>query len=109
MTIVLQHWFEGLDVREDGFSVTLNFGDSPETLSIPWDAMRTFVDPSVDFGLRFDARDDRKGDDGEPARPSSLPVVTPRPRSVDSAPGGTAAKKGPDGDAEVVQLDKFRK
>ena len=32
MTVVMQTWFQNLDVTDDGFSVTLNFGDSPEPL-----------------------------------------------------------------------------
>ena len=64
MTIVLQHWYDGLEVREDGFSVTLNFGDSQEPLVVPWGAMKTFVDPSVEFGLRFERREDENGPDG---------------------------------------------
>ena len=54
MTVVMQHWFAGLEVAEDGFSVTLNFGDHPEPLYIPFDSIKTFVDPSVEFGLRFE-------------------------------------------------------
>jgi hypothetical protein len=54
MTIVIQHWFDDLDVTDDGFSITLNFGDSPERLRVPFDAILTFVDPSVEFGLRFE-------------------------------------------------------
>ncbi len=56
MTIVLQHWFENLEVTDEGFSVTLNFGDNPEPLYIPYDAIKTFVDPSVEFGLRFETQ-----------------------------------------------------
>jgi hypothetical protein len=33
----------------------VNFGDAP--LLYPYDAIRTFVDPSVEFGLRFEQRD----------------------------------------------------
>ena len=54
MTIVVQHWFDNLNVTDEGFSITLNFGDSPEPLYIPFLALRTFVDPSVEFGLRFE-------------------------------------------------------
>jgi len=57
ITIVIQHWFDNLDVTDDGFSITLNFGDSPEPLHIPYDAIRTFVDPSVEFGLRFETQE----------------------------------------------------
>tara|TARA_B100000780_G_scaffold229817_1_gene169481 strand:+ start:198 stop:548 length:351 start_codon:yes stop_codon:yes gene_type:complete len=45
MTIVVQHWFDNLEVTDDGFSITLNFGDNPEPLYIPFMALRTFVDP----------------------------------------------------------------
>jgi len=30
MTIVLQDWFDNLEVKEDGFAVTLNFSNTPE-------------------------------------------------------------------------------
>ena len=58
MTIVIQHWFDGLDVKKDGFSITLNFGDQPEPLVIPFLSILTFVDPSVEFGLRFEQNED---------------------------------------------------
>jgi uncharacterized protein len=60
MTVVMQHWFDNLDVGDEGFSVTLNFGDQPEPLYIPYDAIKTFVDPSVEFGLRFESADSRR-------------------------------------------------
>src|SRR5690606_30101368 len=65
MTVVMQHWFDGLRVDPDGFAVTLNFGEVPEPLYIPFDAIRTFVDPSVEFGLRFETPDDDDEDEDE--------------------------------------------
>ena len=35
ITVVMQHWYDDLEVNDDGFSVTLNFGDTPEHLVIP--------------------------------------------------------------------------
>ncbi len=67
MTVVMQHWFDALEVTNDGFSVTLNFGDAPENLYVPYDAIRTFVDPSVEFGLRFESQDE--DDDGTVRNP----------------------------------------
>jgi uncharacterized protein len=89
MTIVLQHWFADLEVGDDGFSVTLNFGDSPEPLFVPYDAIKTFVDPSVEFGLRFETQ-------------------TP-PEAPEEKPAPVAVVKETRGAAEVVSLDKFRK
>lgn len=92
MTVVMQHWFDGLEVTDDGFSITLNFGDKPEPLYIPYDAIKTFVDPSVEFGLRFETQDEDAEDE-------------------DAAEGeDDAADEAADQqDAEVVSLDSFRK
>jgi uncharacterized protein len=83
MTIVIQHWFDDLHVRRDGFGITLNFGDQPEPLYIPFDAIRTFVDPSVEFGLRFETHesDDEDEDDEESDETDDEATPTPRARS----------------------------
>ncbi len=65
MTVVLQHWFSGLEVTDEGFTVTLNFGNSPEPLVIPFDSVLTFVDPSVEFGLRFESQHDDDDEEDE--------------------------------------------
>lgn len=96
ITIVMQNWFENLDVQEDGFSVTLNFGDTPEPLQIPYSAIITFVDPSVEFGVRFE-------------KIEAPEVEKPTLASVDPHPDPDAKDSKPDGDAEVVSLDSFRK
>ncbi|MGH1329277.1 MAG: SspB family protein [Paracoccaceae bacterium] len=96
MTVVMQHWFDKLEVTDDGFSITLSFGDSPEPLYIPYDAIRTFVDPSVEFGLRFETQE---GEEDAPASTPPSDLDPPAPK-----PNGTAAKE-----AEIVSLDKFRK
>ncbi len=90
ITIVMQEWFDGLAVMSDRFNVTLNFNDTPEPMVIPFDAIRTFVDPSVEFGLRFDEKDN--ADDFE-----DLP-------DFDDDDDDEPHK-----DADVVSLDAFRK
>jgi len=91
MTVVMQHWFDNLVVDDEGFAITLNFGDMPEPLYIPFDAVRTFVDPSVEFGLRFETQD---SDDDEDDEEDEAEV------EEDDAPKQ---------DAEVVRLDTWRK
>ena len=54
ITIVMQNWFDNLKVDHAGFAVTLNFGNNPEPLYVPYGAITTFVDPSVEFGVRFE-------------------------------------------------------
>src|SRR6266403_5123202 len=54
MTIVLQHQFRALEVGEEAFSVNLSFQSRSERLRIPFAAVTTFADPSVNFGLQFE-------------------------------------------------------
>ena len=95
MTVVMQHWYDNLSVTDEGFAVTLNFGDSPEPLYIPYNAIKTFVDPSVEFGLRFETQDEELEDEALEDLPEeiNLEEIVEEPRK----------------DAEVVSLDSFRK
>ena len=54
MTIVLQHRFWDLAVKEDHFEVKLTFDSIPERLSVPFEAIKVFFDPSVPYGLQFE-------------------------------------------------------
>ncbi len=95
MTVVMQHWYDNLTVTDEGFAVTLNFGDAPEPLYIPYNSIKTFVDPSVEFGLRFETQDEEEGDEVLDELPDeiNLEEIVEEPRK----------------DAEVVSLDSFRK
>jgi len=100
MTVVMQHWYDNLDVGDEGFAVTLNFGDSPEPLYIPYDAIKTFVDPSVEFGLRFETQDEC----GETAE-----TVEKTTEVLPAAVELETASEKPQKDADIVSLDSFRK
>ena len=93
ITVVMQHWYDDLEVKDDGFSVTLNFGDNPEHLVIPYEAILTFVDPSVEFGLRFETNEEDEDTDEQ------KPTV-----SKESNKNDTKKETG-----QVVSLDNFRK
>jgi uncharacterized protein len=135
MTIVLQHQFWDLIVTEIAFEVGLSFGGTPERLHVPFDAIKGFFDPSVQFGLEFqaaaDAADEPAGAPKPAAPPAALPIPAkaearkPAPMAQDVAklaePGKPhpAPKKArreaepeppkPAGGGEVVRLDRFRK
>lgn len=95
MTIVMQDWFSDLAVMKDRFTVTLNFGNVPEPIVVPFEAIKTFVDPSVEFGLRFDAHE-------EGARDANGAFGSDAEEAEQGRNGGR-------GEAEIVSLDKFRK
>jgi uncharacterized protein len=111
MTIILQHQFWDLVVTEDRFEVGLSFGGTPERLVVPFDAIKSFVDPSVDFGLQFEPHEQDAATQAD--APELAPPATELPFDEESAtssekPSEKASGKPSEG-AEVVRLDRFRK
>ena len=108
MTIILQHQFWDLTVQEDRFEVGLSFGGIPERLVVPFSAIKSFLDPSVKFGLQFDTSDVAEPAAGLPAAsaPSAVPASTAVAEKADSEDEPPAPSPG---GAEVVRLDRFRK
>jgi uncharacterized protein len=107
MTIILQHQFWDLVVTEERFEVGLSFGGIPERLVVPFAAIKSFLDPSVQFGLQFEPSD------ALPEEPESkLPAVpgssSPVPAAEPVAESADEPAKPGEG-AEVVRLDRFRK
>ncbi len=118
MTIVLQHQFWGLEVGPETFSVTLSFANEPERLTVPYAAVTAFADPSVRFGLQFDAGTGelKPGADDQVVRadlpPPDVEAANVRP-PAQQRDAGAEAESGqslPDRDSDkVVTLDAFRK
>jgi hypothetical protein len=133
MTIVLQHQFWHLKVYSSHFDVTLSFNRVNETLSIPYSALTSFSDPSVNFGLQLKMIDEIdlgpvKGD--APKRPlpailtsgekPALPLPVKPEAEAKAAkpkrkPAVTAETPAPVPEAEpkksgeVIAIDAFRK
>jgi uncharacterized protein len=111
MTIVLQHQFWDLAVRDDSFDVGLSFGGVPEKLTVPLDAVTAFYDPAVQFGFQFETiANDAAGD------PAANPPA--EQKKAEALPGPVAVPAaeppGPDDDddgrgGQIVRLDRFRK
>jgi uncharacterized protein len=96
MTIVIQNRYWDLKVTDAHFEIGLSFNQRPEKLHIPFAAVVSFADPSVNFGLQF------------------LPATTPGEEdSQDSDQDGPPDDEPPappkGGDGNVVSLDRFRK
>ena len=53
MTIIIQHQFQSLKVLENCFKISLSFSGVMEELTVPYKAITSFADPSVNFGLKF--------------------------------------------------------
>jgi len=135
MTIILQHQFWDLKVTDDGFEVGLSFGGVPEKLGVPFEAIKGFFDPSVQFGLQFEEVAEGEEANGAAAEGKDKPVtkkkLPPAPSEfapVAAQPVPTPVKAGkpakaekaetpekpdkpdkPSGGGEVVRLDRFRK
>lgn len=136
MTIILQHQFWDLTVTEQGFDVGLSFGGVTERLSIPFEAINGFFDPSVQFGLQFeDVTEAQAQAQSNPANPldKSLEKLPEKPLKKKRAPLAEAAlgktemppaasplpvaaepktdtkPEKPASGGEVVRLDRFRK
>ncbi len=115
ITIVLQHQYWDLTVSEQAFEVGLSFNGVPERLLVPFSALKGFLDPSVQFELRFEVAQRMPAiADGETVEPSEAPA----PEGADAPQAGTDAAAEPatgegEGEAapmaQVVSLDAFRK
>jgi hypothetical protein len=127
MAIILQHEFWDLIVGADAFEVSLNFSRKPQRLTVPFDSITGFNDPSVPFGFKLEPRLVAEN----PAPPSTIspsakpPAKAPagaaaapaaaKPAAAPAARAGGAAKPAEkpaekSGEAtKVVSIDAFRK
>ena len=129
MTVVLQHQFWDLKIGEKEFEVGLSFGGVPERLIVPFESIKVFQDPSVQFTLQFETLAESPVGESDEAKSREPKISSPKKRtsqrqepartSVPSSPRSAAGsaeappdqpKPAPDkGGAEVVRLDRFRK
>ncbi|MCY3880449.1 MAG: ClpXP protease specificity-enhancing factor SspB [Rhodobacteraceae bacterium] len=88
MRIILQHWFEDLNVGAAGFFVTLSFNNSPQPIYVPFAALKSFSDPGAGVTFSF---------------PGPVPGESGDSPALDE-PAADADTKG-----KVVSLENFRK
>lgn len=110
MTIVLQHQYWNLHVMEDRFEVELSFDNVPEHLVIPFDAVKGFLDPAVQFGLQFEtAPAERRPREVEAPKPQPAAKAEPEPVALPEKKPAEEAAAAQNEAAKVVSLDQFRK
>ena len=106
MTVILQHQYWNLEVGDEEFSVGLSFSSVPYTITVPYSAVVSFVDPPAEFGLRFapppgfEVEEVKRSRDSED-EPAPMPAAEPAPED------GERAERPRQG--KVVSLDDFRK
>jgi len=101
MTVVLQNQFWDLNTDDEAFEVTLSFNRVRHRLRVPYAALTSFADPSVQFGLQFQT------EQTPAASESTLPATASKPTGVAENETEETAPDG--GDEKVVTLDTFRK
>jgi hypothetical protein len=106
MTIVLQHQFWDLSVTDDVLEVGLSFNGIPERLVVPLAAIKSFVDPSVKFGMQFaDANEQTAAEEKPKEAPQLVKTESAKSESEKAEPESDSQKPT----AEVVHFDRFRK
>jgi hypothetical protein len=116
MTVILQHQFWDLRVSEDHFEVGLSFHGIPERLIVPFDSIKGFFDPSVQFGLQFETAEEKTAANAPGAETAAAPAVAAEPDAAAAPAEAEPAKPEPADPeikpaqgADIVRLDKFRK
>ena len=111
ITIVLQHQFWGLEVTDEFFAVTLSFSGKHERLHVPFEALVSFTDPSVKFGLQFELKNQQvelqPGD-----KPALVAAKDEAPTALPKKSESKPAEANGSGDAKagtIIALDNFRK
>jgi len=108
MTIVIQYQYQDLKVDSKGFSVTLSFSGHKENIYVPYAAITTFADPSVQFGLQFREVEYDYDEVDIELLDSELETENNNNNSDPNKPSG-GSKKDKKKDDNVISLDQFRK
>ncbi len=107
ITIVLQFEFRDLAVMSDRFTVSLSFSGRPAILVVPFSAVKTFMDPSVNFQIDIPMPEtdtvaaNEASDPGFAMEPDAKGLPAPEPVETPVNAG--------DEEDRVVSLDAFRK
>ena len=60
MTIVIQYEYDDLKINKNNFSISLSFNDIKTNLTIDYNSIISFADPSANFGLILQSNKSQK-------------------------------------------------
>jgi hypothetical protein len=105
MTIILQNQYRALSVYENYFKIALSFAGNFENMTIPFDSISSFSDPSINFVLRFNFSLDE-----EEKSKKTITNTENHSAFLDSDKNPESNEKSEiDLSAKVISLDAFRK
>jgi hypothetical protein len=107
ITIVLQNHYWDLKVNDIDFEVGLSFNKMPETVVVPFAAIREFRDPSQNFGLRLQSEAQLAAP--SVPRPALKSELAPKTEALPPPAAPSPSAEPEDDRPTVVSLDKFRK
>ena len=102
MTIAVQYQYKSLVVEHDFFKISLSFAGKYEKLTIPYKAITSFADPSMNFALKFSMS---YGDIEELSEAGDFGESNQANKTGKKEKGAG----GIDLSAKVISLDAFRK
>ena len=108
MTIVIQHQYWDLEAHENEFEIGLSFNDIPEKLSVPYASIKGFFDPSVQFGLQFDADDDASDNKSPPTSINAIASIGEFTAASENDETGEASKAAPSAKQKAKKKPKTK-
>lgn len=99
MTIVIQNQYKSLKVGQENFTISLSFNGKYEKLTVPYKAITSFSDPSMNFSLRFSVVFNKNDED-------DYEIVS---NGSKKSANQDKLENKVDLSAKVVSLDAFRK
>ncbi len=100
MTIVIQHQFRDLITHDQHFEITLTFDGVEHSISVPFDAVIEFSDPTAGFGLQFSTLEVPE----ESPETTNAPPDNNAPAPDNAKNAGDEAQSG----ADIISLKGFR-
>jgi uncharacterized protein len=107
ITIVLQYQYKDLRVLSDRFLVNISFGGVSQTIQVPFSAITSFSDPSVNFSLQLKVENNVKAYDlMNQDKETGAHLIDIDKKNDKPQAGSSVNEKRESG--EIISFEKFR-